>query len=100
LAPEGNVREGAIIQVVRSHRKPPPGAVSEAAKTPEGGWVYAFDGPDDDFVPPERIRGGWKVDESGQIVGEFQKNPNYVPRWRRLAKGFRNRRKAILPPRP
>jgi hypothetical protein len=39
-----------------------------------------------DFVPPELIRGGWKVDESGQIVGEFQKNPNYIPPWRRLVK--------------
>jgi hypothetical protein len=70
--------------VLGRKRKIPPEAVAEAAKKP-GGWVYAMDAPEDfDYVPPERIEGAWKVDEHGQITGEFEKNPNYVPRWRRF----------------
>ena len=55
-----------------------PSAVAEA-KTRPNGWVYAIDGitdPNGD-VPPERIRGAWKVNASGEIEGDFVPNPNY-----------------------
>lgn len=61
------------------------GVVTEAllaeAKTRPGGWVYEIVGNygPDDPVPPSAIRGAWKVDEQGDIVGEFQPNPNFVP---------------------
>ncbi|MHB1423615.1 MAG: hypothetical protein ACYC3I_10565 [Gemmataceae bacterium] len=57
-----------------------PEAIAEAKRNP-GGWVYAIDGRYNpkDGVPPEAIKGAWKVDESGNIVGQFIPNPNYVP---------------------
>jgi len=30
-------------------------------------------------VPPERIRGAWKVNAKGEIEGEFIPNVNYRP---------------------
>ena len=52
----------------------------EAKNTP-GGWVYAIDrnyGADpSNGVPAEAIKGAWKVDENGEITGEFIPNPNY-----------------------
>jgi hypothetical protein len=52
--------------------------IAEAKRNP-GGWVYAMDGVSDPngAVPPERIKGCWKVSEHGEIVGEFIFNPNY-----------------------
>ncbi len=58
--------------------KPTDAARAEARQNP-GGWVYAIDeiyGPDG-AVPPEGIKGAWRVDENGEIVGEFIPNPNY-----------------------
>jgi hypothetical protein len=51
------------------------------AKLNPGGWVYAIDGryDRDGAVPPEVIQGAWRADESGEIVGEFIPNPNFVP---------------------
>jgi hypothetical protein len=60
--------------------KPTPEAIAQAKQHP-GGWVLfvdAYDGPDDK-VPPERIRGAWKVDAKGEITGEFVPNPSYRP---------------------
>lgn len=59
---------------------PMPGEVAEAKRTPNG-WVYRIEGKfaPEDAVPRERIVGAWKVDASGNIVGEFMKNPNFVP---------------------
>ena len=59
-------------------RTPSPEAVEEAKTTP-GGWVYEILGRfgPDDAVPPEAIAGAWKVDEAGQIVGEFIPNPRF-----------------------
>ena len=50
----------------------PPALVAEA-KTKPGGWVYEIVGDygPDDAVPPTAIRGAWKVDDQGQIVGYF-----------------------------
>ena len=53
--------------------------IAEAKKRP-GGWVYEIVGdfgPHDE-VPPSAIRGAWQVDLDGNIVGEFQRNPNFT----------------------
>ena len=58
--------------------EPTEDAIAEARLNP-GGWVYAIDGEYDPngAVPPEAIKGAWKVDENGKITGEFIPNPNY-----------------------
>ena len=60
--------------------EPTPGARAEAKQNP-GGWVYVIVGryTPNDYVPPHAIKGAWKVDEQGEIVGDFIPNPNYVP---------------------
>ena len=58
--------------------KPFPGEISEARNNPNG-WVYRIAGhflPHED-VPPEAIVGAWKVNDQGEIVGEFKANSNY-----------------------
>lgn len=58
-----------------------PGVIAEAKKNPNG-WVYKIEGdygPDDD-IPPEAVVGAWKVNQDGEIVGDFIPNPNYVAR--------------------
>lgn len=58
-----------------------PDVISEAKKNPNG-WVYKIEGdygPDDD-IPPEAIVGALKVNQDGEIVGDFIPNPNYVAR--------------------
>lgn len=58
----------------------PPALVAEA-KTQPGGWVYEIVGdygPKDE-VPPTAIRGAWKVDDDGQVVGDFLPNPAFEP---------------------
>jgi hypothetical protein len=59
---------------------PDAAAIAEAKRNPNG-WVYAMDGIADPngAVPPERIRGAWKVNANGEIEGEFMPNPNYRP---------------------
>jgi hypothetical protein len=59
---------------------PTAAAIAEAKQNPNG-WVYAMDGIADPngAVPPERIRGAWKVNAKGEIEGEFIPNPNYRP---------------------
>ena len=61
-----------------NERKPPPGAIEEARRRPNG-WVYEIAGAEepDGSVPPERIRGAWKVYSNGVIVGDFTPNPNF-----------------------
>jgi len=53
--------------------------VEEAKRNPNG-WVYRISGQYgvDDEVPPEAIVGAWKVDENGDIAGEFIPNPKFV----------------------
>ncbi len=57
---------------------PTPEMVAEAKRNPNG-WVYKIEGKfgPNDAVPPESIVGAYKVDENGQLTGEFQANPNY-----------------------
>ena len=54
--------------------------INEAKNNPNG-WVYKIDSGYDLSVdtPPESIAGAWKVDENGNIVGDFIPNVNYVP---------------------
>lgn len=51
------------------------------AKLNPGGWVYEIDGHflPTEHVPYYRIRGAWKVDDNGDIIGAFMCNPNYRP---------------------
>ena len=59
-------------------KNPPKEAIEEALKNPNG-WVYVIDSEFNgkDEVPPQAIKGAWKVNEVGIIVGEFTPNPNY-----------------------
>ena len=52
-----------------------------AARNRPNGWIYAIDPM---FAPGEAapgyaVIGGWQVDGSGEITGEFQPNPDYRP---------------------
>jgi hypothetical protein len=44
------------------------------------GWVYEIDPTfeHDADVPPQAIKGAWKVDSKGIIEGGFIPNPNYL----------------------
>jgi hypothetical protein len=59
---------------------PPPAIVEEAKRHP-GEWVYEIVGSfgPHDAVPPEAIRGAWKVDDQGQIVDQFRANSKFRP---------------------
>jgi hypothetical protein len=63
-------------------RTPPAALMAEAARQP-GGWVAELDraliGDPDGYIPSEAIRGAWKVDDAGQLTGEFQPNLKYGP---------------------
>jgi hypothetical protein len=61
-------------------RVPPPDAIEQAARFP-GGWVYEIDGSygPQDAVPPEGIRGAWRVLPDATRSGEFKPNPKYRP---------------------
>lgn len=49
--------------------------------TKPGGWVYEIaDGYDPDgAVPPEAIKGAWKIGEDGVPTGAYEPNPNFKP---------------------
>lgn len=53
--------------------------VIQAARSSPNGWVYKIAGSfsKDEDVPPESIVGAWKVDENGNLTGEFITNPRY-----------------------
>jgi len=55
-----------------------PKLILEAKNNPNG-WVYVMDKKYEgkEEVPPEFIKGAWKVNEKGLIIGEFKPNPNY-----------------------
>jgi len=60
--------------------KPMPGEVAEAKRHPNG-WVYRIAGRfnSNERIPPEAIVGAWRVNELGEIEGEFLCNHNYDP---------------------
>lgn len=51
----------------------------ELARKHPNGWVYRIDPKylKSQDVPPEAIVGAWKVDENGEIIGEFIPNSRY-----------------------
>jgi hypothetical protein len=53
-------------------------AIAEARRHPNG-WVYQITGSfgPNDAVPPEAIMGAWRVDGTGNIVGQFIPNPRH-----------------------
>lgn len=59
--------------------KPASGAIKEALNHPNG-WVYEIDAAfeHDANVPPQAIKGAWKVNSKGVIEGDFIPNPNYL----------------------
>lgn len=59
--------------------KPTKDAIEQAKKNPNG-WVYVLDKSFDkeENVPSEAIKGAWKVNSKGNIVGDFIPNPNYI----------------------
>ncbi len=59
--------------------KPTKDAAAEALKFPNA-YVYVIDKEYDkkEEVPPTAIKGAWKTNEKGLIIGEFIPNPNYV----------------------
>jgi hypothetical protein len=65
-------------EAASSGRDLPEGLIEEAKKR-AAGWVYEIVGSfgPDDGVPPSAIRGAWKVDDLGEVVGEFMPNPNF-----------------------
>jgi hypothetical protein len=68
------------VNLFKRRPKPSPGLEAEAAANP-GGWVYEIDSDwvDDPngYVPPEAIKGGWKVDDAGKLTGEYRANSNH-----------------------
>jgi hypothetical protein len=68
---------------VRNHSggRNAPRQLQEQARSNPGGWVYEVVGDygPTDAVPPEAIRGAWKVDDSGSLTGEYQPNPKFRP---------------------
>jgi hypothetical protein len=56
-----------------------PHSITDEARTRPGGWVYEIVGDSgrEDRVPASAIRGAWKVDDSGEVTGEFVPNPNF-----------------------
>ncbi len=58
----------------------PPGLLAEA-KTKPGAWVYEIDARFDPngAVPPEGVKGAWKIGDDGVPTGEYQANPRYQP---------------------
>ncbi|GAB3189401.1 hypothetical protein FHX75_111228 [Micromonospora palomenae] len=61
---------------------PPASLLAEAARNP-GGSVAEIDqtliSDPNGYIPAEAVRGVWKVDEEGQLTGEFPPNPKYGP---------------------
>ncbi len=57
----------------------PTQAMREEAKRYPNGYLYQIVGNygPNDAVPPEAIAGAWKIDASGNIVGDIIPNPNF-----------------------
>lgn len=60
----------------------PSDQVLQQAKQNPNGWVYQIEGQyaPGKPIPPSAIVGAWKVDSSGNIIGDFIPNPNYNPK--------------------
>jgi hypothetical protein len=64
--------------------------VVKAARENPNGWVYKIDGSfgPTEYVPPEAVVGAWKVDESGNLTGEFVSNKKYEANLSTLENNF------------
>jgi hypothetical protein len=71
-------------QPATSQQAPPESAKAEARDNP-GGWVYEIAGGYDntEAVPPQAIEGAWRVDEHGEMTGEYKPNANFDPAFRK-----------------
>jgi hypothetical protein len=67
--------------------RPVSDAAKAEAKANPGGWVYEIGGGFDaeGAVPPQAIKGAWKVDERGEITDEYKPNPNFDPAVRKAS---------------
>ena len=54
-------------------------AVVEALKNPNG-WVYEIIGDyeNKENIPPQAIKGAWKVNDKGIIEGDYIPNPKFT----------------------
>lgn len=70
--------------------KTPDSRAIEEAKRHPGGWVFEIVGNygPNDAVPPHAIAGVWRVDNNGEIVGEFEPSPNFRDEERLRAERF------------
>ena len=52
----------------------------EQAKKQPGTYLYVIQGVDDPMghVPPANIKGAWKVDDNGEIEGDFIPNDKFA----------------------
>lgn len=57
-----------------------PEGVRKEARNIRDGWVYEIVGDygPSDAVPPTAIKGAWRIDERGQVTGEYVANPNFA----------------------
>lgn len=62
-------------------KRTPPAEIVERAKDHRGQWLYEIVGTfgPHDPVPPEAIRGVWKVNDAGEIEGDFIPNAKFRP---------------------
>jgi len=81
-------------------RSPASEAAKAEARANPGGWVYEIGGgySNTEAVPPQAIKGAWKVSESGEITEEYKANPNYDPAFQKPQDSAlkRNIRAALL----
>lgn len=65
--------------------RPTSDSAKAEAKANPGGWVYEIGGGynNEEAVPPQAIKGAWKVDDNGEISGEYKPNPNFDPNFRK-----------------
>jgi hypothetical protein len=69
-----------LVRFLKREPKYPPAMVEEAKHHPNG-WVYEIVGSfdSDDAVPPEAIKGAWRVGPDGKLTGEYEANANFRP---------------------
>ncbi len=62
--------------------------VIRAARENANGWVYKIEGSfsPTEYIPPEAVVGAWKVNENGNLTGEFIPNQKYKPGLSKIAK--------------
>jgi len=48
---------------------------------PPNSWLYAISSEfaETDYVPPEAVKGAWRVNDNRQIEGDFTANDNFIP---------------------